>query len=242
MSVHSCLILNHRGVLCTPISTGYDGRTMGDDLKDGVEAQHQLHQLHQQQLAQQQQHQMQSHHLHHQHQQQLLHHPDDRMMRNQQVYSASPVKTIVDKCNDAEEMYEISPYATFSVSGGRTQQQQQQLAKTPTRGLTTSTLDYTVQFKTFGHPEGEMNLNATAYPMLAGGGAGGGGGVVASSGHVKGKSSWHKQRYVSSNTDGKWFAGNRATIICLNIFPNLILSVLYCVCTRQITETISVLF
>lgn len=85
-------------------------------------------------------------------------------------------------------MYEISPYATatFSVSGGRTGPSQ---VKTPTRGVNNSTLDYTVQFKTFGHPEGD-NLNATAYPMLPSGGFG----------HVKGKSSWHKQRFIG--TDG----------------------------------------
>lgn len=83
-------------------------------------------------------------------------------------------------------MYEISPYATFSVTGGRTTCGQ---VKTPTRGVTTSTLDYTVQFKTFGHPEGD--LNATAYPILPSSGFG----------HVKGKSSWHKQRFLS--TDGK---------------------------------------
>lgn len=84
-------------------------------------------------------------------------------------------------------MYEISPYATFSVSGGATNGP----LKTPTRGVTTSTLDYTVQFKTFGHPEGD-NLNATAYPILPSSGFG----------HVKGKSSWHKQRYA--RTDGKF--------------------------------------
>lgn len=85
-------------------------------------------------------------------------------------------------------MYEISPYATFSVTGGRTNLNQQN-TKTPTRGVTTSTLDYTVQFKTFGHPDAD-NLNATAYPVLPSSGFG----------HVKGKSSWHKQRYY--NTDG----------------------------------------
>ncbi|XP_059217414.1 cell adhesion molecule Dscam2 [Stomoxys calcitrans] len=102
--------------------------------------------------------------------------------RNQQVYSASPVKT-VDKGNESE-MYEISPYATFSVNGGRTGAP----AKTPTRGVAASPMDYTMQFKTFGHPEGE-NLNATAYPLLPSSGFG----------HVKSKSSWHKQRYY--NTD-----------------------------------------
>lgn len=86
------------------------------------------------------------------------------------------------------EMYEISPYATFSVSGGRTCSTQ---VKTPTRGVNNSTLDYTVQFKTFGHPEGD-NLNATAYPMLPSSGFG----------HVKGKSSWHKQRFIG--TDGNY--------------------------------------
>lgn len=85
-------------------------------------------------------------------------------------------------------MYEISPYATFSVSGGRTCSTQ---VKTPTRGVNNSTLDYTVQFKTFGHPEGD-NLNATAYPMLPSSGFG----------HVKGKSSWHKQRFIG--TDGNY--------------------------------------
>lgn len=83
-------------------------------------------------------------------------------------------------------MYEISPYATFSVTGGRSSVG---MSKTPTRGVTTSTLDYTVQFKTFGHPDGD-NLNATAYPALP----------SAGFGHVKGKSSWHNQRYY--NTDG----------------------------------------
>jgi Down syndrome cell adhesion molecule len=89
-------------------------------------------------------------------------------------------------------MYEISPYATFSVTGGRTVSQGH--SKTPTRGAhTPSALDYTMQFKTFGHPEGELDLNATAYPILPGGGG---------FGHVKGKSSWHKQRYY--NTDGEF--------------------------------------
>lgn len=113
---------------------------------------------------------------------------EDREIRhNQQVYTASPVKT-VDKGNESE-MYEISPYATFSVSGGRTVVGQGNNGKTPTRGITTSSLDYTMQFQTFGHPDGD-NLNATAYPILPSTGFG----------HVKGKSSWNKQRYY--NTDG----------------------------------------
>lgn len=127
--------------------------------------------------------------------------------RNQQVYSASPVKT-VDKSNDSGEyllylkissyiyfltyleMYEISPYATFSVNDGRTGSS----AKTPTRGGQGGQTphDYTMQFKTFGHPEGE-NLNATAYPLLPN----------PSFGHTKNNSSWHKQRCY--NTDGKLY-------------------------------------
>lgn len=118
---------------------------------------------------------------------------DQNSRRNQQVYTASPVK-IIDKDNDSE-MYEISPYATFSVTGGRTVVQSH--SKTPTRSAhTPSSLDYTMQFKTFGHPEGD--LNATAYPILPSGGFG----------HVKGKSSWHKQRYY--NTDG-----NKSPLIVL---------------------------
>lgn len=81
-------------------------------------------------------------------------------------------------------MYEISPYATFSVSGGRTTTA---LAKTPTRGVTPSTLDYTVQFKTFGHPDDDLN----AYPVLPN-----------AFSHVKGKASWQNQRYY--NTDGNY--------------------------------------
>uniref|UniRef100_A0A1A9WNS3 Uncharacterized protein n=1 Tax=Glossina brevipalpis TaxID=37001 RepID=A0A1A9WNS3_9MUSC len=83
-------------------------------------------------------------------------------------------------------MYEISPYATFSVNGGRTGAP----AKASTRGMAASPLDYTMQFKTFGHPEGE-NLNATAYPLLPSSGFG----------HIKSKSSWHKQRYYNTDDD-----------------------------------------
>lgn len=172
MTTCRCIIIKHRGTLCGPISESYESRTI------------------------------------------QINHKEDQDRRNQQVYSASPVKTI-DKCNDAglcfsaiavynitfkknfiqiEEMYEISPYATFSVSGGRTHvgnANDGHQAKTPSRvGVTPSSLDYTVQFKTFGHPDGD-NLNATAYPILP----------ISNSGHVKGKSSWHKQRYI--NTDGE---------------------------------------
>ncbi|XP_016950327.1 cell adhesion molecule Dscam2 isoform X1 [Drosophila biarmipes] len=120
---------------------------------------------------------------------------DHENRRNQQVYSASPVKT-VDKGNESE-MYEISPYATFSVNGGRTGAP----AKTPTRAVAAQTpLDYTMQFKTFGHPEGE-NLNATAYPLLPSSGFG----------HVKSKSSWHKQRYY--NTEDESTLSKSMTIV-----------------------------
>lgn len=94
-----------------------------------------------------------------------------------------------------EEMYEIAPYATFSVSCGRTTSE---LSKTPLRGVTPSALDYTVQFKTFGHPDGD-NLNATAYPVLPNAGFG----------HVKGKSSWQHQRYY--NTDGNYHKEKKET-------------------------------
>lgn len=142
ISSFSALILRHRGLMCSPISEGYETRTVPVELKD-----------------------------------------DRDNIRNQQVYTASPVKHR-DKDTDSE-MYEISPYATFSVSGGRTPAQPS--AKTPTRG---SAHDYTLQFKTFGHPEG-CELNATAYPILPSSGFG----------HVKGKSSWHKQRYYNGTDD-----------------------------------------
>ncbi|KAH8408036.1 hypothetical protein KR222_011729 [Zaprionus bogoriensis] len=106
-------------------------------------------------------------------------------LRNQQVYSASPVKT-ADKSNESE-MYEISPYATFSVNGGKSSAP----TKTPTRGLSTqSPHNYTIQFKTFGHPEGE-SLNAIAYPLLPN----------ASFGHVKNKSSWYTHRGCNTNDE-----------------------------------------
>ncbi|KAH8382248.1 hypothetical protein KR009_002562, partial [Drosophila setifemur] len=123
---------------------------------------------------------------------------DHENRRNQQVYSASPVKT-VDKGNESGELMaiHISPYATFSVNGGRTGAP----AKTPTRAVAAQTpLDYTMQFKTFGHPEGE-NLNATAYPLLPSSGFG----------HVKSKSSWHKQRYY--NTDDESTLSKSMTIV-----------------------------
>lgn len=61
----SCLILKHRGILCGPISDGYESRAITTDLKE-----------------------------------------DTENRRNQQVYSASPVKT-VDKCNDSGHITNI---------------------------------------------------------------------------------------------------------------------------------------
>lgn len=62
----SCLILKHRGVLCGPVSEGYESRTIPGEYKD-----------------------------------------DRESRRNQQVYSASPVKT-VDKCNDSGNFSELN--------------------------------------------------------------------------------------------------------------------------------------
>lgn len=97
--------------------------------------------------------------------------------RNHQVYTSSPVKQENHKSTDHgsgmyiclrsdklfiswiqfinvliyfEEMYEISPYATFSVPGREN------------RSVTTATLDYTMQFKTFGHLENE-DINTIDY-------------------------------------------------------------------------------
>lgn len=58
-----CLILKHRGVLCTQISDGYEPRTSLADIKD-----------------------------------------DSKSRRNQQVYSASPVKA-TDKCSESGIVY-----------------------------------------------------------------------------------------------------------------------------------------
>lgn len=65
---HRCVTLKHRGILCGPISEGYESRTIPIDLKD-----------------------------------------DSESRRNQQVYSASPVKT-VDKNNDSGEC-SFRPYS-----------------------------------------------------------------------------------------------------------------------------------
>lgn len=54
-------------------------------------------------------------------------------------------------------MYEISPYATFSVGAG----------PQPSRSVTAATLDYTLQFRTFGHSENE-GLNPPPPPPCVG--------------------------------------------------------------------------
>ncbi|XP_044257604.1 Down syndrome cell adhesion molecule-like protein Dscam2 isoform X1 [Tribolium madens] len=88
----------------------------------------------------------------------------------QQVYTSSPIKS-AEKIQDNVSgggMYEISPYATFSVPGNNS------------RSVTTSTLDYTMQFKTFGHIEDEDH-NAIIYPK-----------------NSNTKHSWHKHRFYSN--------------------------------------------
>ncbi|XP_046477031.1 cell adhesion molecule Dscam1 isoform X1 [Neodiprion pinetum] len=94
--------------------------------------------------------------------------------RNHQVYTSSPVKQENLKPNDhGSEMYEISPYATFSVPGREN------------RSVTTATLDYTMQFKTFGHLENE-DINIIDYER-------------SSIDYERSKTPrWHKQRYFPS--------------------------------------------
>ncbi|XP_015187903.1 PREDICTED: Down syndrome cell adhesion molecule-like protein Dscam2 isoform X4 [Polistes dominula] len=94
--------------------------------------------------------------------------------RNHQVYTSSPVKQENHKSNDhGSEMYEISPYATFSVPGREN------------RSVTTATLDYTMQFKTFGHLENE-DINRIDYER-------------SSVDFERSKTPrWHKQRYFPS--------------------------------------------
>lgn len=99
--------------------------------------------------------------------------------RNQQVYSSSPVK-IIDK-EDSSEMYEISPYATFNDNNER-------ILKTRSRDRTPSSMDYSLHFRTFGHPENE--LNATAYPLLE----------CTGFGNAKEKTSWHKKTHSAGDS------------------------------------------
>lgn len=61
------------------------------------------------------------------------------------------------------EMYEISPYATFSMNNAPSAG-----AGSGGRSVTASTLDYTVQFRTFGRSEGEALGPAPTRPNLHG--------------------------------------------------------------------------
>ncbi|XP_053686439.1 cell adhesion molecule Dscam2 [Sabethes cyaneus] len=101
-------------------------------------------------------------------------------MRTDQIYSASPVK-MLDK-EDNSEMYEISPYATFNDTN------EQESDKAVFRNRTHPAVDYSLQFRTFGHPENE--LHTTAYPLLE----------CAGFGNAKNRAGRHKQMF---NTGGQ---------------------------------------
>ncbi|EFN71841.1 Down syndrome cell adhesion molecule [Camponotus floridanus] len=126
-------------------------------------------------IVQQQQHQQQHHHLSScMSTVQLKSTAERDNRRNHQVYTSSPVKQENHKPTDhGSEMYEISPYATFSVPGREN------------RSVTTATLDYTMQFKTFGHLENE-DINTIDYER-------------SSVEFERSKTPrWHKQRYFPS--------------------------------------------
>ncbi|XP_046991954.1 Down syndrome cell adhesion molecule-like protein Dscam2 [Schistocerca americana] len=67
----------------------------------------------------------------------------DNKKNFQQIYSSSPTKSDGHHkaTEKSSEIYEMSPYATFAVSPD------------PPRLMSAPTLDYTLQFKTFGHSE-----------------------------------------------------------------------------------------
>ncbi|XP_021937228.1 Down syndrome cell adhesion molecule-like protein Dscam2 isoform X2 [Zootermopsis nevadensis] len=84
----------------------------------------------------------------------------DNKRNCQQVYSSSPVKPEghhhhhnPKHIETASEIYEMSPYATFAMA-----------ASPATRELSTTTLDYTVQFKTFGHSENDSGIHQDQMP------------------------------------------------------------------------------
>ncbi|XP_069687424.1 cell adhesion molecule Dscam1 isoform X3 [Periplaneta americana] len=84
----------------------------------------------------------------------------DNKRNCQQVYSSSPAKPEgqhhhhnVKHIETASEIYEMSPYATFAMA-----------AAPATRELNTATLDYTVQFKTFGHSENDSGIHQDHMP------------------------------------------------------------------------------
>ncbi|XP_047109675.1 Down syndrome cell adhesion molecule-like protein Dscam2 [Schistocerca piceifrons] len=74
----------------------------------------------------------------------------DNKRNFQQIYSSCPTKIedhlTLKQSDDSSELYEMSPYATFPVSCD--------LART----TNTPTLDYTMQFKTFGHLENDSGV------------------------------------------------------------------------------------
>ncbi|KAJ9576974.1 hypothetical protein L9F63_006411 [Diploptera punctata] len=85
----------------------------------------------------------------------------DNKRNCQQVYSSSPAKPENQHHHHNSkhietapaEIYEMSPYATFA------------MATTPAnRELSTATLDYTVQFKTFGHSENDSGIHQDHLP------------------------------------------------------------------------------
>lgn len=87
-------------------------------------------------------------------------------------------------------MYEISPYATFSVPGNNS------------RSVTTSTLDYTMQFKTFGHIEDEDH-NSIIYPK-----------------NSNPKHSWNKHHRFYSNEGNSSFLKLNSTLDLFKIHLN----------------------
>ncbi|XP_044594739.1 Down syndrome cell adhesion molecule-like protein Dscam2 [Cotesia glomerata] len=159
----------------------------------------------------------QSHHLHHMSScmstVQLKSTAERDNRRNHQVYTSSPVKqqqlqlqqqqqqqqqqqhqqqdNLQKPIDHASEMYEISPYATFSVPGREN------------RSVTTATLDYTMQFKTFGHLENE-DINTIDYERST---------SVVDFERSK-TPRWHKQRYFPSiaEAESKLRASSRAAV------------------------------
>ncbi|XP_068085516.1 cell adhesion molecule Dscam2 [Anabrus simplex] len=75
----------------------------------------------------------------------------DNKRNFQQIYSSSPAKTDEHhnqkQMETSSELYEMSPYATFAVPPD------------PPRPVNAATLDYTVQFKTFGHSENDSSAH-----------------------------------------------------------------------------------
>ncbi|XP_049839470.1 Down syndrome cell adhesion molecule-like protein Dscam2 [Schistocerca gregaria] len=74
----------------------------------------------------------------------------DNKRNFQQIYSASPTKMddhqLVKQSDASSDLYEMSPYATFPVSSD------------PPRTINARTMDYAMQFKTFGHLENDCGV------------------------------------------------------------------------------------